>query len=763
MSLFNLPTRSTREADQTIVKKSKQLLKSAPSVIKGGKGGLMEKILTITAVVSQNLGKYADKYDCYRGVDVDKFIAYIDKCIENGIVSIDTETTGLNPLECIIAGVSLYTPGEKAIYVPINHVSYITGMKADNQIDSDIVKQQLSRLSTCLIIMHNAKFDIRIIQNQVGHYFTQVYWDTMLAAKLLNENEPAGLKVLHNKYCGQQDSKIWDFSSLFDGVIFTHIPINTGYIYAARDAEITYELYLFQKQYLDPNCCDEYKLEKVSKVFFNIEMPLVPVIAMIEDTGITIDRAFAATLSTKYNIELGDKEKAFYNVLDMYKNELLDYRKKNPNSKLSDPISISSNTQIAILLYDILKLPIVDKDKPRGTGEEIISQMDTPIAKAILDYRETAKLLSTYVDKLPKIINPKTGRIHCSFNQYGADTGRLSSSDPNMQNIPSKNKEIRKMFTAAEGYVLIGCDYSQQEPRILAHLSQDINLIQAYVEGKDIYSWCGSLVYKIPYDECKEYRIDGTKNPEGKKRRGAMKSIILGIMYDMGVASISEQLGIPKKEAQNIIDKFFASFPGVKKCIEETKQHAIQYGFVETVWGRKRRLPNMQLDPFELIYEAGKAGNFDPLFDEEEEVNNELSSETRQLYLSQLNNCRSWKEKDQIKARAKAEGITVKDNGGYIAEASRQCLNSRVQGSAADMTKLAMTAIGTDHELANLGYRLLLSVHDELIGECPIKNAKACGELVSKIMIKVADTLLVPMKCDAEITKEWYGEEIKIV
>ena len=765
MALFDLPSRSTREADLVIAKKSKQVAKSATIVVKSGKGGILEKISTITAIVSQKLGKYADKYECYRDDDKDKFIAYIDKCIENGIMTIDTETTSLYPLECVIAGMSLYTPGEKAVYIPINHVSYITGMKADNQIDTKLIKEQLQKLKDLKIkiIMFNAKYDIRVIKNTIGIKLN-CYWDGYLAAKLLNENEPAGLKVLHNKYCNEvQQDKIWDFSSLFDGVIFTHIPINTGYIYAARDAEITYELYLFQNQYLNPNSCHNYGLEKVSQIFFDIEMPLISTIADIEDKGISIDKEFTKHLSLKYNTELKVRFDTFYKVVDMYKEEIAQYRKKIPNNKLGNPISISSPIQMAILLYDILKLPPIDKNTPRGTGEEIISQMDTPVAKAILEYRETAKLLSTYIDKLPKVVNQKTGRIHCSFNQYGADTGRFSSSEPNMQNIPSHNKEIRKMFCASEGNALISIDYRQQEPRLLAHLSKDKNLMQAYLEGKDIYAWAGALTYHVSYEDCKEFRPDGTKNPEGKKRRAAMKSVILGIMYDRGVASVADQLGIAKKEAQKIIDAFFGAFPDVKKFIDKTKVDAALYGFVETVWGRKRRLPDMKLEPYEFTFEAGRSKNFDPLFDDEEdEVTTTLDPNIREQFLTQLMNCRGWKDKEQIKARAKAEGVIIKDNGGFIAEAKRQCVNARIQGSAADLTKLAMIAVGTNEELLRLDYSLLLTVHDELIGECPIKNAKRCSELVSQIMIDAASELSLPMSCDISITREWYGEEIEV-
>jgi DNA polymerase I-like protein with 3'-5' exonuclease and polymerase domains len=417
------------------------------------------------------------------------------------------------------------------------------------------------------------------------------------------------------------------------------------------------------------------------------------------------------------------------------------------------------------MLYDILKIKPVDKNKPRGTGEEILQKMDHPVVKAILEYRGIAKLLSTYIEKMPAIANPKTRRIHASFNQIGADTGRFSSSDPNMQNIPSHNNEIRKMFRASDGYVLLSSDYSAQEPRIAAHMSKDEKMIKAYRDGKDLYVEIASIAYNLPYDECKEFRADGTKNPKGKERRNAAKAIVLGICYGKGVAAIGEDLKISKKKAQEIYDKVMVSFPGLRQLMEDSENMARDLGFVTTVWGRKRRLPNMQLPPYEFSYIDGVPKDFDPLFDDEEEFEDgviEVDEATKQRYLNQLNRTYSWKEKEKIKARAKEQGILIKDNGGYIAAATRQCVNSRIQGSAADQTKLAMIAVGNDKKLKDLGFRMLLAVHDELIGECPKENAKEVAERFAHLMVEAAKDLSVPSKCDVEITERWYGEPLQI-
>ena len=456
----------------------------------------------------------------------------------------------------------------------------------------------------------------------------------------------------------------------------------------------------------------------------------------------------------------------FYKVCDDFGQDLDDYReRKGPANKLEYPINISSASQIAIMLYDILKIKPVDKDKSRGTGEEILQKIDHPVVKAILEYRGIAKLLSTYIDKMPAITNPKTRRIHASFNQLGADTGRFSSSDPNMQNIPSHNNEIRKMFKASPGYVLLSSDYSAQEPRITAHMSQDEKMIKAYRDGKDLYVEIASIAYGLPYDECSEFRADGTKNPKGKERRNSAKAIVLGVCYGKGIAAIAEDLGVTKKKAQEIYDKVMTSFPGLKQFMEDSETMAREQGFVTTAWGRKRRLPNMQLPPYEFSYIDGVPRDFDPLFDDEDEFEDgalEVDDETIYRYTNQLLNTYNWKAKENIKARAKEEGILIKDNGGYIAEATRQCVNSRIQGSAADQIKLAMIAVGNDKQLRELGFKLLLTVHDELIGECPRENAKAVSDRFAYLMIDAARDLAVPSKCDVEITERWYGEPLQI-
>jgi len=301
------------------------------------------------------------------------------------------------------------------------------------------------------------------------------------------------------------------------------------------------------------------------------------------------------------------------------------------------------------------------------------------------------------------------------------------------------------MFVADEGYYLLGSDFKQQEPKVLAHMSQDKTMIRAYKEGKDLYATVASVVYHKPYEECKEFNLDGSKNPEGKKRRTNCKSIVLGIMYSRGAKSISEQIGSTKQEAQDIIDDFFIQFPKVKVFVDETIKNARLNGYVETAYKRKRRLPDMQLPEIELRMENKESVP--------DNMINQIISEYKQLW--------SNADKNGYKGKLRKKGIILKDNDWIIAQAERQTVNSVIQGSSADVTKKALLKIGRDKRMKELGFKLMLTVHDEIIGESPIANAKECSELLGKLMVNCCkDTISVPMAADLEITDRWYGEEI---
>ena len=612
------------------------------------------------------------------------------------------------------------------------------------------------------------------------------YWDTLIAGQLLNENEPHGLKVLYQKYCvrADEEQQVAKFNTLFNGIEFNSIPPSVGYMYAAFDPIMTYELYKFQEQYLDKEVgqyCYRKGLERVADVFREIEMPLIEVVFDMEVQGVDIDTDLAKELKDKYTYYMNlavDNFKAQIIELEVA-GAFDELRVKHPDkfnkiSELGDiNINIASNAQLVILFYDVLKL-----DPPKGqrsVGEEQLKQLHHPLVDCILEYRGMSKLLSTYIEAIPNHIAKKDGKLHANFNQYGAKTGRFSSSDPNLQNIPSKTKklsdgtvidaghDIRQMFIAGEGNVIIGGDFSQQEPRCLAHMSQDENMINAYLHGKDLYATIASKLYNKPYEECKEFRPDGTVNPEGKQRRSSVKPILLGIMYGRGVNSIAEQMNITKEEAQQVINDFYKQFPKVKEFVEFAQENARTYGFVETAWGRKRRLPNMQLDPIEITIEnPNLISTFNPL-DFSSTENTEVSDEVYYKYLRLMNRAYGREAKEKVKQQAKAEGYKLVDNGGYIADAQRQCVNSIIQGSAADMTKIAMIQIHRNKRLRELGYKLIIPVHDEVLGVCPKENAKEVRDILEYIMVHVVDGKFeIPMKTDIECTYRWYGEGIEI-
>ena len=733
----------------------------------------------------QVFGNKLDKIELV--TDSNRIEEYLHNTLKNGILAVDTETNGLDRIDGKIAGICLYTPGEKGIYIPIGHVSYMTNQPLKDNVDSWKMKWffDVCNENNVKYILHNAKFDMHILYWMIGVKIVP-YWDTLIAGQLLNENEPHGLKVLYQKYCvrADEEQQVAKFNTLFNGIEFNSIPPSVGYMYAAFDPIMTYELYKFQEQYLDKEVgqyCYRKGLERVADVFREIEMPLIEVVFDMEVQGVDIDTDLAKELKDKYTYYMNlavDNFKAQIIELEVA-GAFDELRVKHPDkfnkiSELGDiNINIASNAQLVILFYDVLKL-----DPPKGqrsVGEEQLKQLHHPLVDCILEYRGMSKLLSTYIEAIPNHIAKKDGKLHANFNQYGAKTGRFSSSDPNLQNIPSKTKklsdgtvidaghDIRQMFIAGEGNVIIGGDFSQQEPRCLAHMSQDENMINAYLHGKDLYATIASKLYNKPYEECKEFRPDGTVNPEGKQRRSSVKPILLGIMYGRGVNSIAEQMNITKEEAQQVINDFYKQFPKVKEFVEFAQENARTYGFVETAWGRKRRLPNMQLDPIEITIEnPNLISTFNPL-DFSSTENTEVSDEVYYKYLRLMNRAYGREAKEKVKQQAKAEGYKLVDNGGYIADAQRQCVNSIIQGSAADMTKIAMIQIHRNKRLRELGYKLIIPVHDEVLGVCPKENAKEVRDILEYIMVHVVDGKFeIPMKTDIECTYRWYGEGIEI-
>lgn len=783
----NVSARKTQEAQkkalEMLSKKSskKQVAKVVPKSISGK--------VQLAKEMSQEV--FADKLDRLALLNNEnKIREYVDCAITNGIVAVDTETNGLDRIDGKIAGVCLYTPGQKGVYIPVRHESFMTGIELNTNISKEFMKDQFERMNKSNIkyVLHNAKFDMHILWWMLGIKIIP-YWDTQIGSQLLNENEPHKLKVLYKKYVDNADenSKVASFNSLFKGIEFNKVPPDVAYMYASFDPIMTYELYQFQYNFIDINgkYCKEKGLERVAEVFRTIEMPLIQVVFEMECTGVKIDTDLAEKLKAQYTKHKDAAEVKFNLEIDKLNDKFDKLMIKNPaayNKLFKDGIrkvSISSPTQLAILFYDVLEFESPDKKSPRGTGEAILKSFNHPLVDSILEYRSMSKLLSTYIEAIPSHIAKRDNRLHANFNQYGAKTGRFSSSDPNLQNIPSQKTtlsdgtvidaghDIRQMFIAGDGMVIVGGDFSQQEPRCLAHMSDDPHMLQAYLEGKDLYATIASKIYKMPYDECKEFRADGTVNPDGKARRTSVKPVLLGLMYGRGVPSIAEQMKISTQEAQKIIDDFYAEFPKVKEFVDFAQTFARDYGFVETAWGRKRRLSDMQLPPIEIKpCIKSYSDNFDPFaFDATESITQDdyVPDEVYRKYYTLLNRARGRQQQQKVKELAEQEGYTIKDNRGFIEDAKRQCVNSIIQGSAADMTKLTMIKIFNDEELNKLGYKLIIPVHDEVLGICPRENAKAVRDRLEYIMVHIVDgKFKIPMKCDIEVTERWYGEGIEI-
>ena len=740
-----LELRETKSSDSQLLARTKKLTTTKSFKSSGVQG----KIDTIKIAVNKYLGKYKDIVEVVR--DNNRLNQYISTAIENGIIAIDTETTGLNPMQDIIIGLCLYTPNEKAIYVPLKHKSYITNSYLANQIEYSFITTQLERLKGVKVIMHNGKFDKRMIKHNFN-VDLGVYWDTLLCAKCLNNTEPAALKWQYADKI-EEHKKEYDFSKLFTVEEYPLVPVETAALYAAIDAYATYKLYDWQRVEIE-------KFIGVKNVFLNIEMPLIEVVSDMEDTGVAFDAAYAKELSVKYHKLLDEAYEAVRKELIPYNKQIKAFA--DSGKKIDYPINVTSPTQLAVLFYDILKIPAVDKKMPRGTGSGILANINLPICKAILEVRKYEKLLGTYIDKLPEVIDSNTHRIHARFNQYGADTGRFSSDNPNLQNIPSHNDDIRKMFIATPGYYIGSFDYSKQEPFILAEFSQDKKFIDSFNSGKDIYANIASVAYKVPYDQCLEFNPDGTTNKKGKERRGNAKSILLGVMYCRGANSVAEQIHSTNKEAQKIIDDFYSGYPQMKKWMDKTVEDAKKNGYVETLAGRRRYLKDISTPEYEYSYISERPQDFNPLMFKEDCLSVcDVSDNEKLYYTEKLRKAFKFTDKMAIKEEAKTAGISIRDNEMKVADAVRQCVNSRIQGSAADMTKTSMINLYNNKRLQELGFKLLICVHDEVIGECPKENAKEAFDIVKKIMVASAQQFIhFAVKCDGTITDKWYGEEV---
>lgn len=642
---------------------------------------------------------------------------YMDHCKQSGEYVLDVETTGLDIYNDILVGICLYTPGETSAYVPFNHTDLQNVRVADQMSEEQVRDIMLPCLQDQELrcINHNIKFDNKKLAWDWKQIIVNIYWDTLIAGYVLNENEPHGLKPLYNKYILHGKGSSEDYGDLFEGIPFNYVPIEVATVYGANDGFKTYALYKFQAQYLREDHPRE-DFRKMYYVFREVEMPLIQLCTDMEMRGVEIREDFAKELSEDFNKEMVEVEAKCDAYVEQFKQYILDHNNLMRLTKGTCKINYSSPQQVAALFYDIFKLRSVSRKEPRGTGDKIIQKFlstakkkDTKKSREFAEFlenyqrfKEIKKLLGTYVDKIPQVKEPKINAVYTTYNQYGAKTGRFSSSDTvskiNLQNIPSKEKRIRKIFKARDGYKLVGGDFSQIEPRVLAFLSGDESMINAYKEGKDLYAIMGSQVYQLPYEDCREFYPDGTVNAEGKHRRTTMKSVLLGIMYERGATAIGEQFNKSAEWAQQLIDNFYKSFPKINQYRLKIENMAETYGYVTTITGRKRRLPDMQLE-----------------------------------------------DKDDYRYQ----------------EAHRQSLNSVIQGSSADIMKLSMIAIYNDPRYKALDCHMIITIHDELIMEVPEDHIKEGAELLVGTMKRVGHSLIdLPMSVDAEVNDYWYGENL---
>lgn len=707
---------------------------------------------------------------------------YITNMIKAGYGGIDTETTGLDRIHDTIVGASLYYPGGVECYIPSKHLVPIFDAPYNDQLTYDEIGEEFQRLadSDIRLIFANADFDLSMIFKDLKvDLIKNCYYDVILAWRCLKENEKNNqLKVLYNKYVlkGAGDPKT--FSDFFPVKLFPYCKPEVAKLYAANDAKITYELFKWQLPFLlkdNPKCKNNH-LEAIADLVWGVEFPLMGVCQKMHRDGVYIEPSMAEMLNRKYipisNSELAKLHGMVQEILD---NPKYSTRVKRPFMRATD-FNPESPPHVAWLCYDLMKL---DSGRSgRATGKEILSTFNTPVTAQILKCRSLNVLISTFVKKLPNAVGAD-GKIHCTFKQIGADTGRLSSADPNMQNIPSKAGDIRRMFRAAPGHVLMSSDYSQQEPKLTAYVSQDEKMIQAFKDGKDIYAIIASIAFGVPYEDCLEFKPTGELDEDGKPvtvysasgkaRRGEAKTIVLGITYGRSVVTIADQLYSHEpwsdeekvKKAQNVFDSVLNAFPALRKLMINAQNCAKTHGYVETILGRRRHIPDMQLPEFEFKPMAGYVNpDIDPL--DISTLDNQDSIPQRvvdKLYKELTSYKYFGQVAKRIRQLAEEDHIKVINNRFKIQEASRKCVNSIIQGSAAEQTKLAMLLIDNDPEWNALGGHVIIPVHDELIAEVPIENWEPCAKRLSQLMCDAASFLPFASKCDVTVSYRWNGME----
>ena len=589
----------------------------------------------------------------YQLVDTkEKRAELIQKLLTTKILAIDTETTGTEPMEAELVGMSFSCAENQAWYVPIP-AEREEALNIVNEFNPVFSKEEISKVG------QNIKYDLIVLSNY-GAQVRGPLFDTMIAHYVLQPELRHNMDYLAEIYLRYQTIHI-------DELIgpkgknqknMRDLPPADVYRYACEDADVTLKL----KNVLE----QELKKQGAEELFYNIEMPLVPVLVSMERNGVRIDTEALKQSSAHFTARMKEIEEEIYSLA-------------------GETFNIASPKQVGEVLFDKLKIGGKPKKTKTGqyvTSEEVLESLrgKHPVIGKILEHRGLKKLLGTYIDALPQLINPRTGRIHTSFNQAVTATGRLSSSNPNLQNIPIRDedgKEIRKAFIPDDDCEFFSADYSQIELRIMAHLSGDRNMIEAFNSGHDIHAATAAKVYKVSIDQV-----------TADMRRKA-KTANFGIIYGISVFGLAERMNVDRKEAKELIDEYFATYPQVKEYMDRSIAVAREHGYVETIFHRKRYLPDI----------------------------NSRNSVVR----------------------------------GY---AERNAINAPIQGSAADIIKVAMAHIHQRLLSNNLKAKMILQVHDELNFSVP----KAEKELVQQIVIEEMENAIhlhVPLRADHGWGSNW--------
>ncbi len=479
------------------------------------------------------------------------------------LIAFDTETTSLDYMQAEVVGVSFAVEPGQAAYLPVGH-DY---PGAPAQLDRDSVFRQLGPLLADPArpkVGHHLKYDRNVLANH-GVALEGIVYDTMLESYVLDSTASRhDLDSLSRKYLGRSNISFEDVAGKgAKQLAFNQVPLDTAAPYAAEDADMTLRLHrtLWPRLEAEP---------RLRELYETLECPLIPVLSDIERTGVKVD----VEMLRRQSGELAER---------------MQQVEAEAHALAGEPFNLGSPKQIQAILFDKQQLPVLAKT-PKGapsTAEPVLQELalDYPLPKLILEYRSLSKLKSTYTDKLPEQVNPRTGRVHTSYHQAVAATGRLSSSDPNLQNIPVRTAEgrrIRQAFIAEPGSLVLAADYSQIELRIMAHLSGDAGLVEAFAKGEDIHRATAAEVFGVAPEAV-----------SGDQRRSA-KAINFGLIYGMSAFGLAKQLGIDRGEAQRYVDRYFERYPGVKAYMEATREQAREQGYVETLFGRRLYLPEIR-------------------------------------------------------------------------------------------------------------------------------------------------------------------------